>query len=1295
MRAALHLHLHYPDVARELVARVAALARADLAVFVTHDAPLGDAVDAALAALPGPVERTECANRGWDVLPFLTLLPRLRAKGYDVVGKLHTKKGTSGYAAEWRALAYEGMIASRSQLTAILDRFARDPSLDLVGPAALYRSAAANRFGNVALLHDHAPRLMAGSYPPADWGFFAGTFFWARTDAFVALERLLADADFGGDRHDGGIAHLAERLFGLAPVARKASVGLVTGDAVAIAPAPGGFDDGPLISTLIERAERGVDHPDGATAALIRRDNPLAHYARHGRDDDAFDPNPYFQSAWYNRVNVDVFNAGVHPLHHYMHHGWKEERSTGPLFDAGHYRAAYPDVAGDPLLHFMAVGRGEGRSAVPAAVPDDGDEGVRRHSRRFDLVRERAFLDETAALPPAVAEAAAATLVSIVMPVLDRESTIAAAIRSVLAQSHALFELIVVDDGSTDATAAVVETFLDDPRVVLLRGPNAGVSAARNRGLERATGAIVAYLDSDNAWVPWYLDVMVRRFAATGADAAYCGIALRDGRGHLAGYRGADFDWAACLERNYIDLNVFCHRRQPDGPRFDRKLRRMVDWDFILRVTRDAAVDYAPFVGCDYSDASTDTSRITIREPAAYQKLVALKNAERLEIGSPAFAKALRLSFAIKVAAPWDDRALWGDWHFAGSLAESLRRLGHEARVDCREQWGGHALADEDVAIVLRGLLPYAPRQGQIGLLWIISHPDQVALEEMERFARVYAAAPSHAALIGHASPVPVAPLLQATDPERFAPSRAQADAPDILFCGNSRGERRPIVDWAVAAGRAPTIYGSGWQGFAPRDRVAASAIDNDALGALYAGAGVVLNDHWPSMRTFGIVSNRLFDCAAAGAPAVSDAVEGIAALFGDAVAEVGSADALRVAVDAALADRDAAARTARARGVAASHGFDRRAETIVADTFALLGIAAPTTPAAPRTEKRFRVHLVTRHVAHGPQSSAYVRTIAPLTSPGVAEHVALTVGADADVPPCDVCIVQRTALPDRQAVTTLVGRLGAQGGMLVADVDDGFRAIDDDHPEHAFYAPLSDVLDRVVASAAETWFSTPALAALYRPVAGPGRIIPNGLDPRLWRDFRAPPREPFGDGALRLLYMGSYTHGGDFAHLLPALDALADERRDAFSLTLVGVASEVAERPWLTRVAPPADAVSYPRFVRWLRAQGPFDAGLAPLAPTAFNLGKSDVKLLDYAALGLLPVVEDCDAYRADPRFADAAWYARDWRAALADILDDRDRARTMAARARALLWNERDAGGAGRRMLARIEALRQGAAA
>jgi glycosyltransferase involved in cell wall biosynthesis len=101
--------------------------------------------------------------------------------------------------------------------------------------------------------------------------------------------------------------------------------------------------------------------------------------------------------------------------------------------------------------------------------------------------------------------------VSVVIPTYNRAEMLAQALRSVLAQTFTDYEVIVVDDGSTDGTAEVVESFTDQ-RIKYLRQENRGSSAARNAGVEKAEGKYVAFLDSDDAWLPEKLEVQVAAF---------------------------------------------------------------------------------------------------------------------------------------------------------------------------------------------------------------------------------------------------------------------------------------------------------------------------------------------------------------------------------------------------------------------------------------------------------------------------------------------------------------------------------------------------------------------------------------------------------------------------------------------------------------------------------------------------------------------------------------------------------------------------------------------------------------
>ena len=91
--------------------------------------------------------------------------------------------------------------------------------------------------------------------------------------------------------------------------------------------------------------------------------------------------------------------------------------------------------------------------------------------------------------------------VSVVIPTFNRADTIGDSIKSVLEQTFKDFEVIVVDDGSTDGTESVVAAF-GDSRIKYIMQDNAGACAARNNGIRHANGEYIAFQDSDDYWMP-------------------------------------------------------------------------------------------------------------------------------------------------------------------------------------------------------------------------------------------------------------------------------------------------------------------------------------------------------------------------------------------------------------------------------------------------------------------------------------------------------------------------------------------------------------------------------------------------------------------------------------------------------------------------------------------------------------------------------------------------------------------------------------------------------------------------
>ncbi len=106
--------------------------------------------------------------------------------------------------------------------------------------------------------------------------------------------------------------------------------------------------------------------------------------------------------------------------------------------------------------------------------------------------------------------APAQPLVSVVIPTFNRGRLLLHAVESALAQTEANIEVIVVDDGSTDETSQLLESYQD--RIKYLWQPNSGVGAARNAGMEKASGEFIAFLDSDDRWKNWKIAVQLAAF---------------------------------------------------------------------------------------------------------------------------------------------------------------------------------------------------------------------------------------------------------------------------------------------------------------------------------------------------------------------------------------------------------------------------------------------------------------------------------------------------------------------------------------------------------------------------------------------------------------------------------------------------------------------------------------------------------------------------------------------------------------------------------------------------------------
>lgn len=197
-------------------------------------------------------------------------------------------------------------------------------------------------------------------------------------------------------------------------------------------------------------------------------------------------------------------------------------------------------------------------------------------------------------------------LVSVVMPAYNSGAFIAESIRSVFAQTYGDWELIVVDDGSADDTAAVARSFADaDARITVVARENGGQAAARNTGLELARGDVVAFLDSDDLWLSDKLRLQLDALNDSGADLIFSdGYVFADGEPEreadgfsiVPGLTGGAQMFRLLFERNRVaTLSVVVRRAALDAVgRFDadRRYQNCEDYDLWLRLARAGASFY-------------------------------------------------------------------------------------------------------------------------------------------------------------------------------------------------------------------------------------------------------------------------------------------------------------------------------------------------------------------------------------------------------------------------------------------------------------------------------------------------------------------------------------------------------------------------------------------------------------------------------------------------------------------------------------------------------------------------------
>lgn len=329
------------------------------------------------------------------------------------------------------------------------------------------------------------------------------------------------------------------------------------------------------------------------------------------------------------------------------------------------------------------------------------------------------------------------------------------------------------------------------------------------------------------------------------------------------------------------------------------------------------------------------------------------------------------------------------------------------------------------------------------------------------------------------------------------------------------------------------------------------------------------------------------------------------------------------------------------------------------------------------------RLHILFEHGADGqPYGSAQIRLLRPFTHPALRGEFEVTTGLEYDGKVVEAVILDRLWRPDislvlAERVTEAVRRAGVK---LIYALDDDFL----DLPSSVaswFTAQHRQVVEFFLRQADDVWVTTSGLrqrfAAYNRRIA----VVPHALDERLLAPKKRSRTDWRRSSRITIGYMGTFSHDDDLLMIVPALRAVCERQREKIDIQLVGV----AERPQtlealrdlpVTVVPLTPDRVEYPRFMSWF-TRLKWDVAIAPLMDSPFTRCKSDIKFLDYAALGAAGIYSRLPAYESSVRHRETGWLTENtpeaWQGALETLLTDKALRAKLVRKAQHYLYDQR----------------------
>jgi glycosyltransferase involved in cell wall biosynthesis len=334
----------------------------------------------------------------------------------------------------------------------------------------------------------------------------------------------------------------------------------------------------------------------------------------------------------------------------------------------------------------------------------------------------------------------------------------------------------------------------------------------------------------------------------------------------------------------------------------------------------------------------------------------------------------------------------------------------------------------------------------------------------------------------------------------------------------------------------------------------------------------------------------------------------------------------------------------------------------------------------------RRRVCVIYEHGADlRPFGSAQIRLLRPLSHPVLQEGFATTFNWAYRGESAEAVIVDRLWRPDLSlaAAHNLVQDIRRAGARFIYALDDDFLSLPLTAAPGYFNAEKRRVAEFWLREADGVLVTTPALQQRLSSHTSKCVILPNALDERLLIGGPPPPLEtPFGPRRITIGYMGTFSHEADWQLILPAWQKVYEQYGDMLEFQVIGISERVhilaqhAGVP-VRIVQPRAEEIEYPLFTLWFTGRVQWDIAVAPLLDTPFTQCKSDIKFLDYSALGAATIASRIPVYEASVQHGKTGWLAENtveaWVNALNTLIVDAELRSALVMQAQRYLWQER----------------------